>query len=93
MGPRRGRSPRPENQTGRAGAGALGALLRAGGVGPGIPLMPHTHNFDALPSYFIVGGLVFVSLMQPYLHEFGEVPSPRYHNDDDQNPGVTEIYL
>ena len=32
----------------------------------------HFQNYDKLPSYFIYAGLVFVNLMQPYLHEFGE---------------------
>lgn len=30
------------------------------------------HQFDKLPSYFIFGGLVFIPLTQPYLHEYGE---------------------
>lgn len=37
----------------------------------GSPLVP-VHNYDKLPSYFIFGGFVFVNLMQPYLHEFGD---------------------
>ncbi|KAJ0972217.1 hypothetical protein J5N97_020176 [Dioscorea zingiberensis] len=30
------------------------------------------HQFDKLPSYYILAGLVFVPLTQPYLHEYGE---------------------
>ena len=30
------------------------------------PLVP-VHNYESLPSYFIVAGLVFVNLVQPYL--------------------------
>ena len=35
------------------------------------PLVP-VHQFDKLPSYYIFAGLVFVTLTQPYLHEYGE---------------------
>lgn len=35
------------------------------------PLVP-VHQFDKLPSYFILAGLVFIPLTQPYLHEYGE---------------------
>ncbi|KAI5442232.1 protease Do-like 10, mitochondrial [Lathyrus oleraceus] len=35
------------------------------------PLVP-VHQFDKLPSYYILAGLVFVPLTQPYLHEYGE---------------------
>jgi len=28
--------------------------------------------YDARPSYFVFGGLVFSKLVQPYLHEYGE---------------------
>lgn len=35
------------------------------------PLVP-VHQYDQLPSYFIVAGFVFSSLTQPYLHEFGD---------------------
>ena len=37
----------------------------------GQPLVP-VHNYDRLPSYFIVAGLVFNNLTQPYLHEYGD---------------------
>lgn len=30
------------------------------------------HQFDKLPSYYIFAGLVFIPLIQPYLHEYGE---------------------
>jgi hypothetical protein len=30
------------------------------------------HAYDQRPSYFVYGGLVFVRLVQPYLHEYGE---------------------
>ncbi|KAK1360671.1 hypothetical protein POM88_045145 [Heracleum sosnowskyi] len=30
------------------------------------------HQFDKLLSYFIFGGVVFIPLTQPYLHEYGE---------------------
>ncbi|XP_022965463.1 protease Do-like 10, mitochondrial [Cucurbita maxima] len=35
------------------------------------PLVP-VHQFDKLPSYYIFAGLVFIPLIQPYLHEYGE---------------------
>ena len=34
----------------------------------GKPLVP-VHNYDKLPSYFIIAGFVFSTLTQPYLHE------------------------
>lgn len=36
------------------------------------PLVPVLHGLDCTPSYFIVGGLVFVPLSIPFLeHAFG----------------------
>eukprot|EP01135_Chromosphaera_perkinsii_P004605 Nk52_evm5s291 gene=Nk52_evmTU5s291 len=35
------------------------------------PLVP-AHLYDKEPNYFIFAGLVFVPLVQPYLHEWGE---------------------
>lgn len=37
----------------------------------GKQLVP-VHQYDQLPSYFIVAGFVFSRLTQPYLHEFGD---------------------
>lgn len=52
------------------------------------PLVPVLHGVDCVPSYFIVGGLVFVPLSIPFLeHAYGrettsmllsaELPLPR----------------
>jgi len=35
------------------------------------PLVP-VHQFDIAPSYFVHAGLVFIPLVQPYLHEYGD---------------------
>ena len=35
------------------------------------PLVPG-HQYDKLPSYFIFAGLVFVTLSEPYLREYGK---------------------
>jgi hypothetical protein len=40
-------------------------------------LLVPTHQYDQLPQYFIFSGLVFVPLVQPYLHEYGE----NWHQD------------
>ena len=40
-------------------------------VYPNDVLVP-VHQYDRLPSYYIFGGLVFVPLSQPYLHEYGD---------------------
>ncbi|KAJ8746830.1 hypothetical protein K2173_003836 [Erythroxylum novogranatense] len=40
-------------------------------VRPLQPLIP-VHQFDKLPNYYIFAGLVFVPLIQSYLHEYGE---------------------
>lgn len=40
-------------------------------------LLVPTHQYDELPRYFIYAGLVFVPLVQPYLHEYGE----NWHQD------------
>jgi len=38
------------------------------------PLVPILHGVDCVPSYFIVGGLVFVPLSIPFLeHAYGGV--------------------
>lgn len=40
------------------------------------PLVPILHGVDCVPSYFIVGGLVFVPLSIPFLeHAYGGVLS------------------
>ena len=39
------------------------------------PLVPVLHGVDCVPSYFIVGGLVFVPLSIPFLeHAYGRMP-------------------
>ena len=39
------------------------------------PLVPVLHGVDCVPSYFIVGGLVFVPLSIPFLeHAYGGAP-------------------
>jgi len=40
-------------------------------VAPNASLVP-VHCYDKLPSYFMLGGIVFVPLSQPFLHEYGE---------------------
>eukprot|EP01112_Ceratiomyxa_fruticulosa_P011872 TRINITY_DN3266_c0_g1_i1.p1 TRINITY_DN3266_c0_g1~~TRINITY_DN3266_c0_g1_i1.p1 ORF type:complete len:585 (-),score=128.25 TRINITY_DN3266_c0_g1_i1:22-1776(-) len=35
------------------------------------PLVP-AHQYDCPPSYFVHAGLVFIPLIQPFLHEYGE---------------------
>ena len=41
------------------------------------PLVPVLAGVDCVPSYFIVGGLVFVPLSIPFLeHAYGGAPSP-----------------
>lgn len=37
-----------------------------------VELLVPVHQYDRLPSYYIFGGLVFMPLTQPYLHEFGD---------------------
>lgn len=43
--------------------------------GPISPLLPRFHGYDTKPSYFIVGGLVFMQLSTPLLREL-PVPAP-----------------
>ncbi len=45
------------------------------------PLVPILHGVDCVPSYFIVGGLVFVPLSIPFLeHAYGGVSVNHLHN-------------
>lgn len=40
------------------------------------PLVPILHGVDCVPSYFVVGGLVFVPLSIPFLeHAYGGKPN------------------
>ena len=44
------------------------------------PLVPVLHGVDCVPSYFIVGGLVFVPLSIPFLeHAYGGAPPSSAH--------------
>ena len=45
------------------------------------PLVPILHGVDCVPSYFIVGGLVFVPLSIPFLeHAYGGAFLKHLHN-------------
>ena len=45
------------------------------------PLVPILHGVDCVPSYFIVGGLVFVPLSIPFLeHAYGGTHTVQQHS-------------
>ena len=53
------------------------------------PLVPILHGVDCVPSYFVVGGLVFVPLSIPFLeHAYGGEPNLMRKQLAQTNPKV-----